>query len=126
MREPARPVFCLIVDDDPVVALDLADALGNQNWYVAGPFIRGREALKWLSQFTPDVAVVNPTLGDGRGGEILSWLRERNVPLVLQTRDAPCPFSPSGGPTSSIPPTQGPTLAKLMTLYEEIRMARSA
>jgi DNA-binding response OmpR family regulator len=83
MREPPRPVLCLIVENDPGIALDLADTLGHENWYVAGPFTRGREALKWLSRFTPDIAVVNSILGDGRGRDILSELRERKVPFIL-------------------------------------------
>ena len=65
MSERARPAFCLIVEDDPVVGLGLADALDPGKWYIAGPFKYGRDVLCWLSRFTPDVAVVDLSLADG-------------------------------------------------------------
>jgi DNA-binding NarL/FixJ family response regulator len=58
MQEMLQPVFCLLIEDSPLVGLDLADALGASGYYVAGPFPCGREASDWLTRFTPDVAVV--------------------------------------------------------------------
>ena len=66
MQGVLQPVFCLIVEDSPLVGLDLAEALEASGYFVAGPFPCGREASDWLARFTPDVAVVDLTLRDGR------------------------------------------------------------
>jgi hypothetical protein len=36
MQEPSRPVFCLIIEDNLLIGLDLADALDASGYYVAG------------------------------------------------------------------------------------------
>src|SRR5688500_14554999 len=65
MPTPTRQPFCLVVEDDPQVGLDLADALEEAGFFVAGPLTSGQSALDWLARFSPDVAVVAPVLKDG-------------------------------------------------------------
>jgi DNA-binding NtrC family response regulator len=83
MGELLRPVFCLLVEDNPVVGLDLADALDASGYYVAGPFPCGREASEWLERFTPDVAIVDLTLRDGRCHDVIRELQARAVPFII-------------------------------------------
>ena len=83
MHEPLRPVFCLLVEDSPLVGLDLADALDASGYYVAGPFPCGREASDWLARFTPDVAVVDLTLRDGRCHDVIRELQARAIPFII-------------------------------------------
>jgi DNA-binding response OmpR family regulator len=83
MQEQLRPVFCLLVEDGPLVGLDLADALDASGYYVAGPFPCGREASEWLARFTPDVAVVDLTLRDGRCHDVIRVLQARAIPFII-------------------------------------------
>src|SRR5215208_4640911 len=83
MQNPLRPVFCLVVEENPVVGLDLADALDASGSYVAGPFTLGRVASAWLAQFTPDVAVVDTALSDGQGIGIIRELQARAIPFIV-------------------------------------------
>ncbi len=83
MQNPLRPVFCLVVEENPVVGLDLADALDTSGYYVAGPFTSGRVASAWLAQFTPDIAVVDTALSDGRGIAIIHELQARAIPFII-------------------------------------------
>ncbi len=62
MPTSTRPPLCIIVEDDPQVGLDLADALDEAGFFVAGPLTSGQSALDWLARFSPDVAVVAPVL----------------------------------------------------------------
>jgi DNA-binding response OmpR family regulator len=83
MQNPFRPVFCLVVEENPVVGLDLADALDASGYYVAGPFTLGRVASAWLAQFTPDVAVVDIALSDGQWLVIVRELQARDIPFII-------------------------------------------
>lgn len=83
MQKLLRPVFCLLIEDNPLVGLDLADALDAGGYYVAGPFPCGREASEWLARFTPDVAVVDLTLRDGRCLEVVRELKARDIPFII-------------------------------------------
>lgn len=85
MEIPQRPVFCLILEDNALVGLDLADALGADGYYVAGPFPSGREAHRWLGRFTPDVAIVDLTLTDGRCAEVIGELQARGIPFLIHS-----------------------------------------
>jgi CheY-like chemotaxis protein len=98
MRKLLQPVFCLLVEDNPLVGLDLADALDASGYYVAGPFPCGREASEWLARFTPDVAVVDLTLRDGRCLEVVRELQARAIPFIIYSG---CPLQqrPSDVPT---------------------------
>jgi DNA-binding response OmpR family regulator len=83
MQNPFRPVFCLVVEENPVVGLDLADALDASGYYVAGPFTSGRVASAWLAQFTPDIAVVDTALSDGQGFGMIRELQARAIPFII-------------------------------------------
>jgi DNA-binding response OmpR family regulator len=85
VRGPSRPVFCLIVEDDPLVGLDLADGLETQGYYVAGPFRSSWETARWLECFTPDVAVVDLALADGLCRDLILTLRERGISFVAHS-----------------------------------------
>ncbi|HEX2552914.1 MAG TPA: hypothetical protein VHL98_04380 [Microvirga sp.] len=87
MRDSCRPLFCLVVEDDPRTGLDLADALEAAGCAVAGPFRSGRDAARWLERFTPDVAVVDPALADGLCPALLATLRARGIRVVMHSGD---------------------------------------
>lgn len=83
MQDLRRPVFCLLVEDSPLVGLDLAEALDASGYYVAGPFPCGGEASDWLARFTPDVAIVDLTLRDGQCLGVVRELRARAIPFIV-------------------------------------------
>jgi DNA-binding response OmpR family regulator len=83
MPTSPRQPFCLIVEDDPQVGLDLADALEEAGFFVAGPLTSGQSALDWLARFSPDVAVVAPALKDGIAGRLIGELHEQGIPVLV-------------------------------------------
>jgi DNA-binding response OmpR family regulator len=85
MQEPLRPVFCLLIEDNPLVGLDLAEALDASGFFVAGPFTSGHAAYDWLARFTPDVAVVDLSLTDGSCVEVIRELQGRAIPFLIHS-----------------------------------------
>ncbi|WP_373696789.1 response regulator [Microvirga yunnanensis] len=123
MQKLLRPVFCLLIEDNPLVGLDLADALDAGGYYVAGPFPCGREACEWLARFTPDVAVVDLTLRDGRCLELVRELRARTIPFIIYSG---CPIQqrPSDVP-ADVPWLEKPASYEVIAKNLELLSART-
>ena len=100
MPTPSRQPFCLVVEDNPQVGLDLADALETAGFFVAGPLTSGQKALDWLARFNPDVAVVGPILNDGVAGGLISELQTQGVPFLIYPANS---FSENLLPLASTP-----------------------
>ena len=73
----------LVVENELVIGLDLADGLSRLGFQVAGPFGLSTEALAWLDAHTPDVAILDLGLADGSGIDVARDLRKRGVPFVV-------------------------------------------
>lgn len=73
----------LLVENEPVIAMDLAAQLADHGLQVAGPFSRCGEALAWLAAGDPDCAVLDVALQDGSAFEIARELRRRGTPFVF-------------------------------------------
>lgn len=77
----------LIVDDEPEISEVVAAYLRADGFttHVAATFAA---AHAWLETQLPDLAVLDVTLPDGNGIDILRWLRDRDVPAILLTARA--------------------------------------
>lgn len=73
----------LLAEDEAVVCLDLEDALTEAGLTVLGSFSHCAAARAWLDQNTPDVALLDVMLADGRCIEIARVLARRGIPLVF-------------------------------------------
>lgn len=103
MAVPDRGLV-LIVDSDPVVGLDLADALEAAGYRVTGPIRTAAEAEAWLAHWTPALAVIDAALADGPCDGIAGALRLRNVPFLVHTEAARAlPTALAGVPRLSRP-----------------------
>ncbi|MEH3144295.1 MAG: response regulator [Methylobacterium frigidaeris] len=79
-----QPVV-LLAEDNALVGLDLRDALEEMGYRVAGPFSRCSDALLWLSQETPDLALLDVMLDDGPSAAIAVALRRQGVPFLVHS-----------------------------------------
>lgn len=87
----------LIVEDDALVGLFLADGLEDQGYRVAGPLGGCGETLKWLEAHSPDVCILDVALRDGDCVELARTLRARSIPFLIfsghaQRRDDPIEY----------------------------------
>lgn len=87
----ARPARVLVVEDHPIVRERLAELIGREpDMVVCGEAEDVRGALERVEALRPDVAVVDITLKDSYGIDLIKAMRERwpGVPvLVLSMHD---------------------------------------
>ena len=73
----------LVAEDEALISIILSGDLRDEGYLIAGPFSRGDEALAWLANDTPDLAIVDYMLRDGPSTPLTRTLRERGVPFVI-------------------------------------------
>jgi DNA-binding response OmpR family regulator len=73
----------LIVDDEPMLAIDLANELENAGYRVVGPATSVRGALALLEQERCDTAILDINLGHEDAVPIAHALHDRNIPFVI-------------------------------------------
>jgi len=74
---------CLILEDSPVVGMDLESCLADNGFSVAGPLFSCVDALTWLEASTPDLAILDYALRDGDAEEVIQTLQNRGVPVIV-------------------------------------------
>src|SRR6056297_2845360 len=81
----------LIVEDEALVALDLADMVRDLGHSVVGPFATVQASLPDCRDGSPDFAILDFNLGRGTSAELAELLAETGVPFAFLTgyrRDA--------------------------------------
>jgi DNA-binding response OmpR family regulator len=74
----------LIVEDEQIIAADLADKLAHLGHEVLGTAMAGEEAIQLAEQLTPDLVVMDIQLeGAMRGTEAARRIRERTNARVI-------------------------------------------
>jgi DNA-binding response OmpR family regulator len=73
----------LVAEDSAAISLCLEDALIESGYSVAGPFNSCAAAMEWLQGNTPDLAILDVQLADGRCIEVARLLRGRQVPVLF-------------------------------------------
>lgn len=75
--------LCLVIEDEALIGMALEACLEDAGFRVAGPFIRNAEALNWLDQHTPDLALVDVLLKDGPCTGVVRALQEQGIPFAI-------------------------------------------
>ena len=75
----------LLVEDEPIIALDHADRLSAEGAEIVGPFAGSTEAIRELGKRDIDVAVIDFVLSDRNSLELQEELKRRHVPFVVVT-----------------------------------------
>jgi CheY-like chemotaxis protein len=76
----------LVVEDDPLIALDLKATLEHAGMVVKVA-ARLADAMLLVQTFLPDAAVLDARLEVGTSLPLAAWLAERGVPFLFQTSD---------------------------------------
>lgn len=80
----AQPLV-LLTDADPLVSMDLGDALQKAGYRVLGPVDTVVQALRQLEEEVPTLAVIDVMLKDGRCSALARHLRVRGVPFLVHS-----------------------------------------
>jgi CheY-like chemotaxis protein len=78
-------VCVLVVEDEPIVALDLASMLADVGADVLGPALTAREAEKLSENSNIAVAVLDIRLGDETVAPVADILYRRGIPIIFHT-----------------------------------------
>lgn len=109
----------LIVEDEPFIAFDLADAMTDAGATVMGPALTMREAGDALDGATPNMACLDINIGADLIWPIAQRLRDDGVPFVFvsaqsKQSDLPAPFG--GYQCIAKPASQADLISKLSAL----------
>jgi len=75
----------LIVEDDPLIAMDMEDFFESNNYEILGPAFNLIEALELLKENRPDYATLDYNLGKETSLPIADILYNANIPFVFVT-----------------------------------------
>ncbi|KQR77554.1 response regulator [Rhizobium sp. Leaf341] len=73
----------LVLEDEPLIALDIEDTLERAGFGRITLLHTCRDALHFLAQERPDVALIDVQLQDGVCNEVAEHLAAANVPFVV-------------------------------------------
>lgn len=75
----------LVVEDEPLEALDYCDRLSEAGAEIVGPFDSASEALEVVAREPVDVALLDYALADKTSEELQTALETRHIPFVVLT-----------------------------------------
>jgi DNA-binding NtrC family response regulator len=75
----------LVVEDDPIVGIDLSDIIAEADGEVVGPLNSIKEAGQVARTGTFDCALLDVNLGDGDITPVLEALHARKIPMLVYT-----------------------------------------
>lgn len=77
------PITILILEDEPLIAMDLELTLQTAGYAVAATLASGTDAESWLEENRADLALVDPELRDGVCEKVASILQRENIPFLI-------------------------------------------
>lgn len=95
----------LVVEDEPLLAMDVADQLTDEGFEVLGPATSVADALRLLDELGCDVAVLDIHLGHENSEPVALALKSRGTPFVVVSGNSLKHFPPGfqGAPFLSKP-----------------------
>ena len=73
----------LVLEDEPFIALDLEGMLGEFGATSVVSLDTRADALRWLEDNRPDVAIVDPRVNDGVCTDVVEALSTAQVPFIV-------------------------------------------
>jgi CheY-like chemotaxis protein len=109
--ENATQRTILVVEDEPLLALEIVDALAAAGFHVLGPALSVSQAVDLLRQASCDAAVMDIHLGRETSELVVRMLLHRDIPMVTLSS-----YSPDQRPTAfdGIPGLSKPIQPKLL------------
>lgn len=106
----------LIVEDEPFIAFDLADAIENFGGVVVGPAMTVREALQLIADDGIEAAILDVNLPDGDVGPVIAALADKDILLLIHTGAGLTPELRRRHPSLHVfaKPTPPPMLASII------------
>lgn len=88
VREQAATPIVMLVEDEMIIAFDIANQMETLGFTVDGPYPSNAKALAALDERRPQVAILDVQLTDGDVYPVAARLRELEVPIVFHSGHA--------------------------------------
>jgi DNA-binding response OmpR family regulator len=75
----------LVLEDEPLIAMDLEDLLAGRGYTVVGPFSTADAALESLKTAQPATALLDVYLFNGTSFGVARELKRRGIPFAFMT-----------------------------------------
>lgn len=75
----------LILEDEPLIAMDLEDLLVAKGYTIVGPYATAADAIASLDQTRPHAALLDVYLFNGTSFEVARELNRRDIPFAFMT-----------------------------------------
>ncbi|AYD01581.1 response regulator [Neorhizobium sp. NCHU2750] len=75
----------LLLEDQPLISLDIEEALVEKGMRNLVTLRSRKEALDWLSQSSPDFVLLDLYLDDGDSQPVLERLQQAGIPFMIYT-----------------------------------------
>lgn len=85
---PVVRLSILVIEDEPIIALDIQMILEEDGHHVLGPVGRLEQALRLLATSQPDLATLDLNLHGHPATPIAEQLRPRSIPFIVASADS--------------------------------------
>lgn len=78
----------VVVDDDPIIRMDIREMLSEEGYVVAGEAKNGEEAIELVARVKPDLVIMDvkmPVMNGIKASQIIRRLRDRDTAILLLT-----------------------------------------
>lgn len=79
-----RPCI-LVVEDEYLIALDIAETVRDLGYRVEGPFVSGEHAMVAIGRELPDLAILDVYTADGEVFPLADALTAAGVPIIFHS-----------------------------------------
>ncbi|MBO3761406.1 hypothetical protein [Ciceribacter sp. L1K22] len=80
-----RTNVALVVEDQPLIALEIEQILKDAGWRDILTFVSAGETENWLARQLPSVAVIEASVQDGHCETIARMLSDHAVPFIVHS-----------------------------------------
>ena len=87
-KKPANGLMVLLLEDEPLIAIDVASTLGDGGYDVSS-VMSCHDAGIWLDAHRPDVVIADINLRDGPCTDVVLRLVDADIPFVIFSGDHP-------------------------------------
>lgn len=85
MTPVGRPFRVFVVEDEPLIAMVIEDAVEALGYEMVGPFAQLNAALEGASSEDYDCAILDVNIRDGLSYPVATYLIDRGYPILLAT-----------------------------------------
>jgi DNA-binding response OmpR family regulator len=97
----------LICEDEPLIAIDIADAFSNMGARVVT--VRSlAQAFIVIEEDAPSAVILDHALSDGESSQLRDCLEERNIPYVLHSGYSPREYNGAADNAAYVPKPASP------------------